>query len=708
LRLALWSLMTVVVIGAGLVFIVPLFISAEDVRKKVFAEIERATGYRLTVNGSLRISAFPTLKLVAEDVGLAKSTDAGDAADLATAKELRFGLALAPLLSGSVQVTEIALIQPTVRVPEQAAKTGTTGAKGGAPAGPTSLATLLKNFGLDSLNIENGTVILRGEGGLPGKRIEALSVEASLPTFDDLLSLDVKASYNGQPVHVTGSIATFGPFLDGTAARILLDADAPAQFPKSLALTGSATYTGDILALDGLTAKVGETVVRGVLSADLSGALPQIKATLNGDTLDLNEFLGGSAKTSTGSGDNAGASGWSDARIDFSPLKTLNAQVSINVEHLSYGTIKAGPIGIRAVVVDGKLKVELPNFQLYNGVGTGVMSIDATGKTPLESFRFSLSNLDAYPFLDDAASFQSIQGKAAIAINLTSSGTSQRAMVSAMNGSTNFEFTDGAIRGINVAKMVRNLGSATLSGWQSGDAEKTDFASLGASFKVAQGKAESNDLHLIGPLVRMAGTGVIDLPARTLNLRVDPRVVASLQGQGGDKDLQGLGVPVAINGPWAQPAIYPDIAGILENPQAAYERLSGLGGGLVKLPSADALGATLRTTGGITGLVQERAGGSIEDLIQADQGTQQPSLVKGLEQLLGAGQPTAAATPAETEPTAPQTEQPAKKAGKKKQAKAAVPAKPRATAAPRPIAVGPAPSAQSAAKPLMQNLLGSF
>src|SRR5262249_11066592 len=140
--------MTVVVIGAGLVFIVPLFISAEDVRKKVFAEIERATGYRLTVNGSLRISAFPTLKLVAEDVGLAKSTDAGDAADLATAKELRFGLALAPLLSGSVRVAEIALIQPPVRDPEEAGPTATTCTKVAGPAGQTAPQTRLNHFDL--------------------------------------------------------------------------------------------------------------------------------------------------------------------------------------------------------------------------------------------------------------------------------------------------------------------------------------------------------------------------------------------------------------------------------------------------------------------------------------------------------------------------------------------------------------------------------
>ena len=56
--------------------------------------------------------------------------------------------------------------------------------------------------------------------------------------------------------------------------------------------------------------------------------------------------------------------------------------------------------------------------------------------------------------------------------------------------------------------------------------------------------------------------------------------------------------------PWAAPSIYPDIAGVLENPQAAYAKLSKLGGGLVKLPSADALAGTLGNTGGIGALVK--------------------------------------------------------------------------------------------------------
>ena len=692
MRLALWSLAAIVVIGVAAVLVAPLFISAEDVRNRVFAEIEGATGYRLTVNGPVHISAFRSLKLVAEDVGVAPSAGAG-AVDLATAEQLRFGLALAPLLSGRVQVTEVALIKPVITMPEPASKTAAP--TGDTGSGGPSIAAALQSLSLDSLLIEDGTVILRGEGGAPGKRIEALTVTASLPALAGPLSLDLKAKFDGKPLGVVGSIANFGPFLDGTPSQILLDVDAPVQFPKRLALMGTATYTGDMLALDAFSAKTGEAMVQGVVSANLSGAVPQIKASLSGDRLDLDALLGGGAKAPTASEASEGASGWSDAKIDFSGLKAVNVQLNLSVEQLSYGTIKAGPINIRAAVAGGKLKVELPNFQLYGGVGTGVLAVDATGK---QAFRFSLSNLDAYPFLDAAAAFQRIEGKAAIAIDLTASGASQRAMVSALAGTASIEFTDGALRGINIAKMVRNLSSATLSGWQSGgDAEKTDFASLGASFKIAQGKAQTNDLHLNGPLVRMAGTGAIDLPARTLNFRVDPQVVASLEGQGGKTDLQGLGVPVAINGPWAAPSIYPDIAGILENPQAAYEKLSKLGGGLVKLPSADALGA-LGTTAGIGGLVKGKAGASIDDLLQADQGSGQQGVVQGLGQLLGGEQAVAPAA-APVESAAPPVEEPVKKKRKKKQAKAS------GTAA-QPISAPP--PAQAAPKQVTENLLGGF
>jgi AsmA protein len=52
------------------------------------------------------------------------------------------------------------------------------------------------------------------------------------------------------------------------------------------------------------------------------------------------------------------------------------------------------------------------------------------------------------------------------------------------------------------------------------------------------------------------------------------------EGQGRKADPVGLGIPVVIDGPWAEPRIYPDMAGILDNPDAAYAKLKDMGKGL--------------------------------------------------------------------------------------------------------------------------------
>lgn len=689
MRPTLWGLAAIIVIGAIIVPIAPLFISAEDVRNKLFAELEAATGYRLRVSGPIHISVFPSLDLVAEDVGVAQSVGP-DGIEIATAKTLRFGLALSELLSGKVRVTEIALIEPVIAIPERAPAEAV--ASGEPGSGGTSVATALQSLSLDKLVVKNGTVTLPGA---PGKRITAVMLEASLPAFGAPLSVSFKAVLDRKPVQLAGSIGNFGPFLDGAAAPVSFDFEAPAYFTQKLALAGTATYTGEAFALDGFTAKSGDSTFGGSVSADLSGNVPRIDASLNSERLDLNALLpagGGANAPATASGASAG---WSDAKIDFSVLNTVNAKLALSVRQLIYDRIKAGPVGIKATIASGKLDAELPGLKLYNGDGAGALSVDASGKTPVQTFRFSLANLDTYPFLEAAADFQSIEGRGTIAVELTASGSSQRAIISALSGTARLEFADGAIRGINVARMVRSLTSGTLSGWQSAKAEKTDFAALGASFKIAKGRAQSDDLHLTGPLVRMTGKGSVDLPTRMLDLRVDPQVVASLEGQGGKNDLQGLGVPVVIAGPWARPAIYPDIAGILNDPVAAYERLRKLGGGVAALPDAEALTDKLGGTGGVAGMIKKKTGVSIEELIKVDQPRQ--GAISGLEQLIKNQQ---AAAPASAQPDAEQVPEPdADDAGKQKAKKRV---KPQAH-----IPTDPNAGPEATAMQLMRNLLGN-
>ena len=158
-------------------------------------------------------------------------------------------------------------------------------------------------------------------------------------------------------------------------------------------------------------------------------------------------------------------------------------------------------------------------------------------------------------------------------------------MVSSLNGTANFNFTEGALRGLNVANMLRNLTTGILTGWQFKQETKTVFNKFGASFKIANGQAQTDDLRLLGPLVSVGGVGTVGIPAQRLKFRVNPFMLASVEGAGGKNNMLGFPVPIAVSGPWDNPSIYPDIVGVLESPVAAYQQLDKLGGGLISMPT---------------------------------------------------------------------------------------------------------------------------
>lgn len=719
MRLIFSILTAIVVLIAAIVFIGPMFISTEELRNQLFAQVEANTGYRLRVSGPVDITFFPSLDLVAEDVGVAQPATGSDA-EFATAKKLKFGLMLRGLLDGKMRVTEVTLVDPVIAVPQTGNASAASGgaapdagqgtAAGGGNSGTAGSAEKLKNLTLDKLVIENGTVILPASGGEPGKRVEKLNLDASLPGYDAPLSFETSAVFDGKAMEANGSIGAFGQFLEGAPAPVRITASAPGMLDAPVSVSGTASYKNDTVTLSQFSAKSGDktlsgtavykddtatvsqftatmgrdtfagnavykdnivtinplranvrgAVLAGQVSANLANKVPYVVAALAAKTLDVNALTGtAKSKPSNGGGGSSGGgkkanAGWSNDKIDFLPLKAVDGKFSISAEELIYDQIKIAPVTLQATLNGGKLNATLSKFKLYDGAGDVAIAVDASGKTPAQRVKLSLVKFDAYPFLRDAAGFERLQGRGTMSMDLSGYGASQRAIVSALNGNANLEFANGAIRGVNIAKMIRNLGTGVVEGWQGGEAEKTDFASLGATFKVAKGQATTQDLHLVGPLVRMTGAGTVDLPGKTLKFRVDPQLVASLEGQGGKKDMAGLGVPVMITGPWSHPKFYPDIKGILENPAEAYQRYKEFSKGVKNLPGLDGTGA-----GALSNVIKD---GKID----------KDALIGGIGGLLGGQQaaPTpetdAAATPeAQPKSQKPNQKKPAKK--KKKQ-----------------------------------------
>lgn len=448
-------------------------------------------------------------------------------------------------------------------------------------------------------------------------RIDDLSVSARITGLDRPFSIEgtgtwrklaIKANanvaansvMNGRPapveLNLRSSLANVGYSgilsLEGLSADGTVSMETPslvrlAQWagrPLALAgglndftIRGKLSVSGDRIAFNDADISVDGSRGGGALEANLSGAVPNVTARLAMQRLDLSPYLGGGS----GSRSSGAESGWSDKPFDLSGLGAIDGDFQFSADEMIWGTMKAGRAELDLTIEKSVLSANLKQLALYDGDGKGRFDLRADGDVPSFAAEFDLAGLSLFPFFRDAAAFRRIEGFGEIRFSVTGSGRSQRQLVQSLGGKGAFDFQDGAIRGLNIPLMVRNLTSGALFGWQESESQSTDFSSLTASFSIDRGIAETSDLTLIGPLVRLTGAGTVNVPDQAVSFRVDPRVVANLQGQGGQTDLAGLGVPIVIEGPWAKPRIYPDIKGFLDDPQAALESLQNAGSTLL-------------------------------------------------------------------------------------------------------------------------------
>ncbi len=494
-------------------------------------------------------------------------------------------------------------------------------------------------------------------GGDPAAdRLEAVALDASFAGLDAPVNLNGSVKWRGLPLALTAkldtgaltagrpaavnvtaksSLATVGYAGNVSVANLGIDGTVSLQTPS---LTKLAQWAGQSLAVEqglqeftikGRLSARGDHIAfadaeisldgsrgAGTVEADLSGPVPQITGRLAMQRIDATPYLSAGGEAGAAS---AGA-GWSEAPIDFSGLGAVNVKLQLSADELVWDTLKTGRTELDLALDNSVLSANLTRFALYGGEGRGQLKLQTANGDPTFVADFNLSGLSLLPFLGDAIEFNRIEGTGNLVFAATGSGRSERQFTETLSGNGSIDFRDGAIRGINIPKMVRSLSGGILSGWQQAQNEKTDFSSLTASYKIDQGTLETTDLMLIGPLVRITGAGKANIPEQTLAFRIDPKVVANLQGQGGEAGLAGLGVPVIIDGPWSQPRIYPDIEGILENPAAALQRLQQTGGALLQategLPK-DAGGAAGALIKGLLG-GEQQTGAATEPLPDSD------------------------------------------------------------------------------------------
>ncbi|CAA7626750.1 AsmA family protein [Magnetospirillum sp. SS-4] len=508
-----------------------------------------------------------------------------------------------------------------------------------AAAGPSDLR-------LGDVRISNGRLIqIDGKTGTR-QEVSGINLQVGLKSLDSPLSAKGGLTWNGKAVQIDLGIDSLKALMDGGATKMALSVDSE---PVTLGFKGSAKggtaagVDGDLdlnvpsvrtlaawagapiamagsglgpLAIKGHLAAAGTRVAftkaaigldaikaSGDVTVDTGGIRPNIRGRLDVDMLDLNPYLppedaapakaggggaGGGGKETPPQSQTQAKAGWSDDPIDASGLKAADVDFALSCAGINIRKIKVGKSALKLALKDGRMVADLTELALYRGAGKGRVALDGTQPGVGLDASFQLKGLQAEPFLMDAAAMDRLSGTGNFDVTVAGRGKSQRQIVSSLDGKGAATFLDGAIKGINLAAMVRNVATAFTGGPAS--TEKTDFAELGGTFTIARGIVSNKDLALKSPLLRVEGRGTVDLPQRTVNYRIDPKVVASLEGQGGSSSAAGIVVPVLVSGPWDNLGYRPDLEALLkQNVQNVGKAVEGLLGGVKPTESGGGL-----------------------------------------------------------------------------------------------------------------------
>lgn len=368
-----------------------------------------------------------------------------------------------------------------------------------------------------------------------------------------------------------------------------LDADLSLPNPAggTLALDARGQVTGQ-LEKETVSAKLTGTLDRSPFDAQITMtgfADPAYRFDIGIDRFDLDRYraapaaaAGGAGAAGAGKPAQAAAQGAASApeaaeAFDLSALRDLDARGTLRIGELQAGGIKASKVRAQVQAASGKLQLEPFSANLYGGSVSGTASLQAA-EVPRLALRQKLTGVNVGPLLQDAFEQDTLTGRGDVQLDITATGATVDAMLQTLQGTARVGLRDGAVRGFNIAEILRNARSridalrgkesvATGSGEQK---QATDFSELSGSFRIKDGVAFNDDLDVKTPLLRVGGSGQVDVADKRLDYLARATVVPTLKGQGGPEleVLKGVTVPVQLQGPFSDIAWRVDVAAMAQ------------------------------------------------------------------------------------------------------------------------------------------------
>ena len=452
----------------------------------------------------------------------------------------------------------------------------------------------------------------------PNKLFDAQSLEASVaasgqgvPGGKQDLKLSGSVHFDGDKgtfkladgklslANIVASITLDGSGLDGEAGHFAGRLDVAPFNPRDTfkALGIEAPKTADSAALQqaslsanidavknnprltDLVVKLDQSTLSGSAGVTGSGGA-DVHFALKLDQIDADRYMAPPAARNPVASQGSSKPGEGDnAPLPLGKLDSFSADGSIDIGKLKLKNLNLANAQIKVAMAKGAQKNINLGANLYGGTLASATRL-GPGARPTLAQTLKLASISAGPLLQDFMGKDYVSGTGNVSLDVSTVGNTVAELKRALNGNVSFALQNGAVKGFNLARIMRQ-GQALYSGQQpqQGAAQQTDFTTMSASGKISNGVLHSDDLNAASPLLRLSGAGQVDLVNSTLDYTAKPTFVNTATGQGGKElaNLQGVIIPVRVYGPFSAPKYQLDVASALQQ-QAVQKLTQKLGG----------------------------------------------------------------------------------------------------------------------------------
>ena len=272
MRKLIYAVVGLVVLLIAAVVIAVLVVDLNQYKGEIEAELESATGRDVTLGGNIHVTFWPSIGAAVDDVRIA-NVAGGSPDPMLRAETLQVVVAIAPLLSGNVQVESIRIVKPVLLAETLADGSSNLtfgSARDGASAStPTQPGAQETSVRIDSIDIVDGTVIYRDIAAGDEQTIDAINLSAQARSLQGPFQADGTFKLNGVETSFAADIGSLERPTLPVSLRLELNGDA-----------ALATFTGQVSGIDGDPMAGGSLLVQ---AESLGAALAPFMAPMSQD-----------------------------------------------------------------------------------------------------------------------------------------------------------------------------------------------------------------------------------------------------------------------------------------------------------------------------------------------------------------------------------------------------------------------------------------